>query len=560
MHSANSGNATNMQSPTVENLGAGHTVRVVDRWTGEKTSALRHAYRMTIEAFAQHLGASVRTVANWEAKPEIVLSATMQEILDTALHQASEQTKQRFSMLSDERPRRAGVSDDAQRVEHGGTEASSKLDTDRDIATALEWLDRKQGYPDITARQLVTEELANFDHVQMKDRARRRGRVSQREVADALSTYYEDGFDEHSMYRTSYGSDTEAVASILCRSTWLDLGIGLAPERDRLTLISTAHDDGSPMDSEPAERVRHHLVEIVASGRRVVDSPLYRLLSIDLDRGRIDGTVGMTTFMDYALTMDMLEGELLDAIAAGLPTMPGTLPLRDRYLPDVAAVLDFQGRLCAGGALALCAIARPASRSRRGEADYLLLIQERSGNVLNAAGRLAVIPKGFHEPLVNYQDDAQLSATLLREMEEELFGRDDVDNTTGSQRHADPMHQSRLSEPMRWLLDTGHGERLRMECTGFGLNLVSGNFEFANLIVIDDPDFWVRYGGHIQANWESSGVRQYSSMSRGLLTDLIRDQSWSNEGLFALLQGLRRLREIGGDRVDIPTIEREILT
>jgi hypothetical protein len=113
---------------------------------------------------------------------------------------------------------------------------------------------------------------------------------------------------------------------------------------------------------------------------------------------------------------------------------------------------------------------------------------------------------------------------------------------------------------MRWLLDPNHDERLRIECTGFGLNLVSGNFEFANLIVIDDPDFWVRFGGHIQANWESSGVRQYSSMSRGLLTDLIRDQSWSNEGLFALLQGLRRLREVGGDRVDIPTIEREILT
>jgi hypothetical protein len=515
---------------------------------------------MTNESFAAHLGAAVRTVANWEAKPDIVLSATMQEILDTALHQASEQTKQRFSMLSDERPRRSGVSDDPQRGKHGGAEASTRLDTDRDIAIALEWLDRKQGYPDIPARQLVTEELANFDHGQMKDRALRRGRVSQRQVADALSTYYEDGFDEHWMYRTSYDSDTDAVASILCRSSWLDLGIGLVPDRDRLTLTSTADDAESTMESGSAERVRHHLVEIVASGRRVVDAPLYRLLSIDLDCGRIDGAVGMTTFMDYALTIDSLEGELLDAIAAGQPTTPGALPLRDHYLPDIAAVLDFQGRLCAGGALALCAIARPASRSRRGQADYLLLIQERAGNVLNAAGRLAVIPKSFHQPLVNYQDDAQLSATLLREMEEELFGRDDVDSTTGGQRNADPMHQSRLSEPMRWLLDTSRGERLRVECTGFGLNLVSGNFEFANLIVIDDPDFWVRFGGHIQANWESDGIRQYSSMSRSLLTNLIRDQSWSNEGLFALLQGLRRLREIGGDRVDIPIIEREILT
>jgi hypothetical protein len=35
-----------------------------------------------------------------------------------------------------------------------------------------------------------------------------------------------------------------------------------------------------------------------------------------------------------------------------------------------------------------------------------------------------------------------------------------------------------------------------MERTGFGLNLVSGNFEFASLIVIDD-EWWDRLGGQI---------------------------------------------------------------
>jgi hypothetical protein len=43
------------------------------------------------------------------------------------------------------------------------------------------------------------------------------------------------------------------------------------------------------------------------------------------------------------------------------------------------------------------------------------------------------------------------------------------------------MHPSRLSEPMRWL--SGTPKAMRTECTGFGLNLVSGNYEFASLIV-----------------------------------------------------------------------------
>jgi hypothetical protein len=141
-------------------------------------------------------------------------------------------------------------------------------------------------------------------------------------------------------------------------------------------------------------------------------------------------------------------------------------------------------------------------------------------------------------------------------MEEELFGRDDVDNTVADQRSVDPMHPSRLSEPMRWLSETPHA--MRTECTGFGLNLVSGNYEFASLIVIDDEEFWAQHGGQVEANWESSTLRRYSSLDNSLLTELIGDVAWSNEGLFALLQGLRRLSQIGGHRVDLPTIEWEI--
>ena len=106
---------------------------------------------------------------------------------------------------------------------------------------------------------------------------------------------------------------------------------------------------------------------------------------------------------------------------------------------------------------------------------------------------------------------------------------------------------------MRWLLE--EPDRLRMECTGFGLNLVSGNYEFASLIVIEDDEFWARYGGHIEANWESTGLRVYSSLDRELLCDVISEESWSNEGVFAFCEGLRRLAQLGGDRVNVPTME-----
>jgi hypothetical protein len=210
--------------------------------------------------------------------------------------------------------------------------------------------------------------------------------------------------------------------------------------------------------------------------------------------------------------------------------------------------------MCAGGPPALTAIARPAGRGRP-QPDFLLLIQERSGRVLNAARRLAVIPKSFHGPLVDYAEDAQPYRSVEGEMEEERFGRRDVDSVFGESRQADPMHRSRLSAPMGWLADHLDDDTWRMECTGFGFNLLTGNYEFASLIVVHDDSWWTAYGGHIEANWESTGLRRYSTLDRDALTALVLDPAWSNEGLFALLQGLRRLADIDGDRTDLPAID-----
>ncbi|WP_460399168.1 transcriptional regulator [Actinophytocola sediminis] len=338
---------------------------------------------------------------------------------------------------------------------------------------------------------------------------------------------------------------------MLTRSEWSELDLPLNADTDRVVLADVEADSGGRVAHVDDRRAVERLAEAAALGVRMTNKPLYRLMDVDFRGAVVSGSVALASFGVYALTMDLLEGEISDALAAGRPTRLGDLPLRDRYLPDLASVLDLQGRLCAGGVVGLCAIARPAD-PYRGPADYALLVQERSGQVVNAAGRLAVIPKGFHEPLNDARADARIGATLRREMEEELFGRVEVDSTSSGNRAAAPMHPGRLSEPMRWLLDVPG--RLVTECTGFGLNLVSGNYEFAGLLVIEDEEFWPRFGGHIEANWESSGLQIYSSLDGDLVSKLVHDESWSNEGLFAFLQGIRRLREIGGSRVRLPEV------
>ena len=143
----------------------------------------------------------------------------------------------------------------------------------------------------------------------------------------------------HGPYSTRYGEDSEIVTSILTHPEWLDLDCPLTSACDRLTLTNAAADDDLSLDEQAANAAAQRLAETLATGTRLADMPLYRLLDIDVTKGAITGLLGVTQFARYALTMDLLEGELIDALTAGGSTRPGSLPLRDRYLPDITSVL-----------------------------------------------------------------------------------------------------------------------------------------------------------------------------------------------------------------------------
>jgi hypothetical protein len=525
-------------------------MKMVTGWTGRDACALQSALRMSNQAFAAHLGIGLRTVGDWHEKPDLRPRSGMQQVLDAALAQSPAEVKERFAVLIGEPTDAVGTSKDE---DSATADAEHRLVTDQNISAALNRLDELAGWEAGTARRQVAARLTGLDRRDLLDRANRRKRIGRRSVAEALGEYYRGPVGEYGRYAARCGLDDEVATSVLTRPGWLDLDCLLTANHDGLILADQTSSGAVPLDEDAANAAARRLAEILAAGTRFADMPLYRMTSIHVRHGEIAGSLGIDQFGPYAMTLDLLEGELADALAAGIPVGPGSLPLRDRYLPDLSSVLGVADRLCAGGALALCAFARPADPNR-GPADYLLLLQERSSSVVNTATQLAVIPKGFHQPMTDFRNDARVAATLRRETEEELFGRDDIDNTLNHPNAADPMHPKRLSRPMRWLV-TEQPESLRMECTGFGFNLVSGNYEFACLIVVESDDFWSRFGGEITASWESSSLRQYSSLDGDSLAALARDQSWSNEGLFAYLQGLRRLKRIGGERVNLPDIE-----
>jgi hypothetical protein len=145
-------------------------MNVVALWTGGRADTLRQALRMTNEAFAEHLGVAVRTVAYWRARPDVVPRPVMQEMLDVALARAPEQVRTLFGLLLAER-------------EQGQVPslASSRLSVSDDVASMTAWITSSntsdQAIEHIEQATIVLADL----HAQL---------TARRVLADVLQLHY----------------------------------------------------------------------------------------------------------------------------------------------------------------------------------------------------------------------------------------------------------------------------------------------------------------------------------------------------------------------------------
>jgi hypothetical protein len=433
----------------------------------------------------------------------------------------------------------------------------------------VEWIAEHSNLSVREAYDRVVDRVRQLERDPDRDRQQRdylRGRVTREQLVGALFDYYPAPMPAGHAFYQAIVDGTMLPTTVLVKPEWLGLQVRLGTEAERFQFHwpSTVSLPIPHLAGEALDAAIQRLAAVELASTVLIADPVYRLLRVVIERDHLEADVTLMTFAEYALTMDLLEAELVQALVDqhSTSTSPGrhgrlSLPLRDAYLPSILHAMDVRGRVCAGGVVALLAAARPAVPGERRQPDYALLVQERSPRVLNAVGKLAVIPKAFHEPTVEPAAEAQLAASLRRELEEELLGREELGHLVAGDYHrVDPFHHDLLSAPLRWLLEHQDPGVWRMECVGFGINLLSGNYEFACLILIDDDEWWGRFGSQIETNWEIERIHRYSSRDPVGLRELMLDPRWSNEGLFAFNEGLRRLAELDtSQRVVAPTID-----
>ncbi len=527
-------------------------------------SDLRRQHGLSQEALARRIMVDTGTVGRWErgiqeirASNVALLADALNEEIETiwAFVEGASKSPKPESAATEE-----AVGDPTARTRSGPSLGSSPADRDLRTVDFVAWLAERSSTDFQTIYQEVAaaaEGIAGEAAFSRRAREHANVNVTRADLAAAIAAYYDLPTANERLYGAEVAG-TQLVSSILIKPTWLDVAVQLGTAQERATYRPPLRVSATELPTAALQAAILRLAMVEATGTVMVNNPIYRLLSIDIRPGLMDFAVTHSDFASYSLASDLMESELVKLVSRhDADAGPDQTPLRDHYLPSVGAAMDLEARICAGGPVALMAIARPARGNH--PADYALLIQTRSSRVLNAAQRLAVIPKAFHQPISEPSGEADIAATLLRELEEELLGRSDLEQLSEeSWRKADALHQHHRLAPTQWLLDR-LGATFHTECTGFGINLITGTFEFSCLVVIDDESWWTEWGHVVEANWEVMRLQRYSSRDTDGLISLAHDPRWSNEGLFGFLQGLRRLKERdrGNGRVAAPPIQME---
>ena len=505
---------------------------------GRRLAELRIARGLTQEMLAEAIGVDPGTLARWERGAQRIRYRN-----EAALAQAL------GVELIELRPARAGGS---------VSSAGSVVDRDLRVVEFVSWLaansDKSYGdaYQAVVA---AADRIEASPHSKKHTKRHTRAVVTREDLVAAVKSYYDIEESGHQLYRATVAG-REIELGILVEPEWVGLNVDLRGDGERAS-FTDVRPPKAILNEAAFQSAATRLADAEINNRVLINNPLYRLMSVAVRGDVLESEFALAEFADYALRDGLMEVELVDEIVASDDAgQPGRwkTPVRDALLPSVDVALDFKSRFCTGGPVCLLAVARPADIAR--PADYALFIQARGKQVMDIAGKLSTIPKGWHQPIGEPSSQARLGLTLLRELEEELFGRDDLEQrSVESQRTADLLHDQYHPEALKSLL--ADGSSFRIICTGFGINLLSGAYEVPSLIVIEDETWWKTWGHLIAGNWEAMRIDCYSTMDTAGLTTLAHDPRWSNEGLLAFLEGLSRLSMFGDNkRVAIPDIER----
>ena len=366
-----------------------------------------------------------------------------------------------------------------------------------------------------------------------------------------LELYYPDAdLRAQNLFRYSYTVNGHMVTTNMATSApWLELALPVTELDFNKFPIVQADPLWPRVPPEVIARLRKELDE---RGIQFRNRPIYCLRSFTPHSPETIAAFSTATYVDYKLELGRLEEETAKALAETSPELAlanraSKLPLREKHLRDSKLMAEYGSRLCAGGTNILLAFRTP------GRDDFMFFVKRRSKGVSTGRRIFSLIPSGMHQPTVpaNALEESSVAATVYREMDEELFGGKEPEETA---KHLAP--RLCMTKPhLAWFSDNPGA--FTLEIVSFGLNLMDGTFEFGVLLAINDESYWQRFRAEILANdeFDDTVTAPFYTLDTDRLASIMADPQCADTSRIALVEGVRRLQQLAPGRVGLLKIE-----
>lgn len=488
---------------------------VVASWTSRHADMLRRALRMSNEAFAEHLGVAVRTVAYWRTKPDIVPQSAIQETLDAALAHAQATARAQFFLLLDSQQ-------EGEQAPEGGSGGANYRsgETDKTVRTSHhEWL---------ATRRTLNEHRSDLTRI-----------VSQ--IYPPEIRLGETGILMPENWRLRTPIDLSSV-----QLDWQDPAppvpvTGQSAETARLR----------PLVSPGRPYTRYHKAMRDLDRPRLFENRLcYRLLDVASGRNSDTGnrlTLRMTLGnMSY---FDMIDvGEAL-AHETGLVGYPEGAAAPERITWEN---LSFRRLVrdpfdLSQYPLMLSVSTLTVRQSAAG--PTFLMLRRNPAKVAIAGGMLSVFPTGVFQPAsvipAPHSPDFNLWHNVMREYSEEFLGNPEHDGDG-------PPVDYENDEPFRSLNRALLAGKIRILCLGVGIDALNYVGDVFTVAIFDSDVFDRIFQGMVEQNDEGDVVsgadRQAFSFDAPTIERLLSTEPLAPSGAACLYLAWQHRTAIVGRR------------
>jgi hypothetical protein len=285
-------------------------------------------------------------------------------------------------------------------------------------------------------------------------------------------------------------------------------------------------------------------IALELSGTKIWDAPVYTIDKFPESEG---GTfnLSLSSYLSYRLDIGEIQDEIFNYVYRKLQKgksfkkifdkiSNSDLPFRLKYGETLDAFCDLSKRDVPVGVEALIAFQR--------ENDYLFIIQKRAKELSETPGGYAVLPAAIHQHMIDIDKEKHLINTLYREIYEELFGGEEV---SGKTRHISHDWYFKSSTSLKELRDQSN-----VICTGGGMNLNNGFFDFSLLVRVTNSSYWDDHCHKMKTSWEASEIDNpiLSTNQPEKIEQILKKESWLANSRFAFEQGLIKLQTLDPSR------------